>query len=207
MLKITKGAVKPLFFELKQKREIYDNLVSSEKNDIKEILLKEQNNRCAYCTCKIQEDSSTIEHYIPRSVDMSLSLDYRNLFAVCNVTRNNPWKFKTCDDRRGYRELHIDPRKQEDINTISYTHGGAIKSSNPIFDNDLNDTLNLNAERLKNNRRKEWKSLTSCAAKQKNRQLTKSQIQRYLSKIQSSDDDTPYAGFLIFMLQKRLNRA
>ena len=207
MLKITKGDVKPLFYKLKQKRENYDNLVSDEKDAIKEILISEQNNRCAYCTCQIRMDCSTIEHYIPRSVDMSLSLDYRNLFAVCDATRNNPRKLKTCDDRRGDTTLHIDPRKQEDIDTISYTHKGVIRSSNPVFEEDLNVVLNLNVERLINNRYNAWKSLANRVAKQKDKQLTKPQIQRYLSKIQSPDDNTPYAGFLIFMLQKRMKRA
>ena len=207
MLKITKGDVKPIFFQLKQTKGNYGNLDSSDKEAIKDILLREQHYRCAYCTCKILSGNSTIEHYIPQSKDALLSLEYRNLFAVCIATRELKWKFKTCDDRRGDRELHIDPRKQTDIDTISYKHDGEIVSSNEIFCQDLNVSLNLNAYRLKNNRRSAWESIVKCACRRNDSQLKKQQIQRYLYKLQTPDDDTPYAGFLIYMLQKRLKRA
>ena len=70
-----------------------------------------------------------VEHYVPRhpgpwytgkgrtSAD-ALSLDYRNLFAVCNGQGG------TCDKSRGNQRLRVDPRDPSDIRTISYTVGG-----------------------------------------------------------------------------------
>lgn len=206
MLKITKGEIKPIFFQLKQDKKIYQDLSSTEKDTIKDILLREQHFRCAYCMCRISSNNSTIEHYIPQSKDISKSLDYHNLFAVCTLTRKLPRSLKTCDDRRGNIELHIDPRKQTDIDTISYTRKGEILSANTTFNNDLKYTLNLNVERLKNNRRSAWESIKNCMIRKRESQLTKNQIQKYLDKLQAPDNDTPYSGFLIFMLQKRLRR-
>ena len=83
MLKITKGNVKPVFFEMRKKYDDnFDNMYADDKNALKEILIAEQRSRCAYCMCRIEMSNSTIEHYIPRSVDMNLSIDYRNLFAM-----------------------------------------------------------------------------------------------------------------------------
>ena len=61
--------------------------------------------------------SCASEPYIPRSVDMNLSLDYRNLFAVCDKTKDKPEKMQAYDAHRGNEALRIDPRQQNDINT------------------------------------------------------------------------------------------
>lgn len=95
-------------------------------------------------------NNSTLEHYIPQSVDESLSLEYSNLFAVCDITRDHPSDMQTCDVHRGNDTLHIDPRKQNDIDTIRYSHSGVIRSDNPLFDNDISVTLNLNETGLRN---------------------------------------------------------
>lgn len=90
---VKKQRIPTIFGQIKSRRADYDELVSSEKDEIKKILLEEQGYKCAYCMSNISMSNSTIEHYIPRkgtNGDMSLSLDYRNLFAVCDTTRGCP---------------------------------------------------------------------------------------------------------------------
>ena len=207
MLKINKGSVKPIFFELKKIHSSYDELVESEKNKIKEVLLQEQQNRCAYCTCRISLEQSTIEHYIPQSRDRSLSLEYSNMFAVCRVTRDSPRSLQTCDSHRGSTLLHIDPRKQENIDTIYYTHGGRILSVNEDFEYDIDCTLNLNQARLVNNRCAALSSVFERSNRRNNSEWKRDKIKKYIEKLSAQGDDTPYAGFLIYMLKKKLRRS
>ena len=120
---VKKQRVPTIFGQIKSRRENYDDLVSEEKDAMKQVLLEEQGYKCAYCMSNISMSNSTIEHYIPRNGtngDMSLSLDYRNLFAVCDTTRGCPEEEQTCDVKKGNKLLHIDPRLQEHIDTIYY---------------------------------------------------------------------------------------
>lgn len=52
---------------------------------LKEFLIKEQNELCAYCQQSISIDNSSIEHIIPKSINKALSTNYHNLIAVCNI--------------------------------------------------------------------------------------------------------------------------
>ena len=82
---VKKQRVPTVFGQIRSRRSDYDELLSSEKDEIKQVLLDEQGYKCAYCMSKISMSNSTIEHYIPRNGingDMPLSLDYRNLFAA-----------------------------------------------------------------------------------------------------------------------------
>lgn len=207
MLKITKGDIKPIFFDIKKKYSVYDELREKEKDEIKKILIKEQHYRCVYCMCRIDLASTSIEHYIPQSKDPAASLDYRNMFAVCNITKDKPREHQTCDAHRGNVPLRINPLKQNDIDTIQYTHSGKISSVNEDFKYDITDTLHLNDERLKNNRKAALQSLANRSNRNKNKEWGKDKIKKFLSVLYSPDNDTPYAGFLIYMLERRLERA
>ena len=208
MLKITKGNVKPVFYQLNIKHSgNYNELNSDEKDSLKKVLIEEQHSRCAYYMCRIGMDNSTLEHYIPRSNDMTLSLDYRNLFAVCDKTRKKPRDMQTCDVHRNNEALHIDPRQQNDIDTIYYTHKGYIHSDNEEYEIDISETLNLNCQMLVDNRARTMKTLAERSNRRQNREWTKEQIKKYLEKLEAPDDDTEYAGYLIYMLKKRLSRA
>ena len=208
MLKIIKGNVKPVFYEMRKKYDgNFDNMYADDKDSLKEILIAEQHSRCAYCMCKIEMRNSTIEHYIPRSVDMKLSIDYRNLFAVCDKTKDKPERMQTCDAHRGNKTLRIDPREQNDIDTINYNRRGYIHSDNDEYEIDISETLNLNCQMLVDNRARAMKILAERSNRRQNREWTKEQIKKYLAKLEAPDDDTEYAGYLIYMLKKRLSRA
>lgn len=209
MIKINKGNVPREFYEAKRNHSHYDELYKDEKDKLKAILLKEQNNRCAYCNRGIVLETSTIEHYIPRNDkngDPSMSLDYNNLFAVCEVTRHLPPEQQTCDVKRRDKLLQIDPRNQNHIDTIKYNKRGIISSNNNAFDDDLNIKLNLNAQALIESRVTAFDSLIKSMAKKKNGTFSKDLIQRTLEKYKAKDNCTPYVGYIIYRLEKRLKK-
>ena len=208
---VKKQRVPTIFSQIKSSREDYDELVSSEKDEIKEILLEEQGYKCAYCMSNINMNNSTIEHYIPRkgtNGDMSLSLDYLNLFAVCDTTRGCPEEEQTCDVKKGDKLLHIDPRLQEHIDTIYYDRSGYIRSSFSSgaenFDDDLNQILNLNSRQLLNNRVSAWKTLMRLMNQKKDKTWKPDFIHKYIDKLSGSDDRTAYSGFLVYLLKQRV---
>ena len=210
---VKKQRVPEAFLRVQRKYSSYDEMISSEKDEIKNILIEEQNHKCAYCMSKINLENSTVEHYIPRNGpngDISQSLSYRNLLAVCDTTRNLPKSEQTCDVCKGDRLLHIDPRIQEHIDTIWYDHSGHIGSCKYSgvynFDDDINRILNLNSEQLVNNRLSAYKTLLNRMSLKKDTTWTKSFIQKYIEELSKSDNKTPYSGYLIFMLKNRLER-
>lgn len=209
MLKINKGNIPRIFHEVNRLYESYDVVPSEYKNKLKDILIQEQNSRCAYCNKRIDSTTSTIEHYIPRNGengDISKSLDYNNLFAVCNTTKNLPFNKKTCDDRKGDLLLSIDPRNQSHIDTIKYDKKGTISSTNSVFNDDLNITLNLNSPTLVSNRFYAFDAIKRSIYKKHSGEWPKKLIKHTLERYKSKDDCTPYVGFIIYHLEKRLQK-
>lgn len=208
---VKKQRVPAVFAQIKNRRSDYDELLSNEKDELKALLIEEQGCKCAYCMSKITMANSTIEHYIPRKGehgDRTLSLDYRNLFAVCDTTRGRPADEQTCDVKKGDRLLHIDPRVQAHIDTIIYERSGKIKSTfssgEHNFDDELNQILNLNSHQLINNRANAWKALMRKMSQKKERTWKVEFISKYVEKLSNPDDRTAYSGFLAYLLSQRL---
>ncbi len=174
MIKIKKGDPPP--FLLAKQREArekglnpdksYGLLNHSEKEEIKEKLLKEQGYLCAYCMRRIPDerkptdnqpyDPVTIEHWIPRNPedkrDVGQGLDYNNLLAVCTGNQGSGTKKKrlyntfTCGAKRGHKELKINPCDPSTLNGIQYSKEGKISSTDTKIDENLTARLNLNCQ-------------------------------------------------------------
>lgn len=201
--------IQQLLSEIKAEYNNYDLLNSDSKNKIKVALISEQKGLCAYCMMRIKESNSTIEHYIPRNGefgDNSLSLNYRNLFAVCNESRNAQHCNKHCDASKADMQLTINPCDKSHIEKICYRDDGEIYSEDSIFNNDLNNILKLNLPRLKNNRRTAYETYIKELTKHKNGNWTKEYVQKALDNCLSSDPQKPYVGIIIYKLNKRLRR-
>lgn len=209
MIHIDKSNTPAVFTEIKRKYRDYDELHETDKTPLKAILIKEQGELCAYCMCRISEKTSTIEHYIPRHGehgDISLSLDYRNLFAVCERTRMKKSKDKTCDDKKGDRLLVIDPRKKGDIEQVKYKTDGTIYSGQPTFENDLNDILNLNEVTLRSNRRAAVEEVLRQLHKRKSGTWNKDYLRKILNTYATASPKKEYVGAIIYRLRKRLEQ-
>ena len=204
-----KKADKPaeIFLNTKKKYSSYNEIDDgNEKASMREQLIKEQGRLCAYCMNGINLRRSSIEHYIPRNGingNLSLSLDYRNMFAVCCGDTGNGKTNTHCDKSKGARLLNIDPRKEEDIEQIKYKRDGRIYSENPAFDKDLNETLNLNQINLKNNRRSALNAVLAMANK-KSLEWNKENLQLMIEYY--SKNCVPYVGIIRWFLNERQER-
>jgi uncharacterized protein (TIGR02646 family) len=61
----------------------YSALKDGAKDDVVDLLLKEQGGLCAICERKAAEFGATVEHFLPQSSFPDLQLSYHNLFIAC----------------------------------------------------------------------------------------------------------------------------
>lgn len=122
------------------------------KADIRKQLVKEQGGLCAYCMRRIKESNTGIEHYDAQSNDAQKQMNYMNMLGVCRVSEGQPKHKQHCDKSRGNQVLTINPLDKNCEKLIQYATDGLIFSENPIINRDLDVVLNLNIERLMDNR-------------------------------------------------------
>ena len=178
----------------------FDNLPSEIKDDIRKSLLKEQGYICAYCMKRIEENSDIkIEHYEARNNENELV--YKNLLAVCKGNEGYSKERQTCDTQKGNQILHIDPQKLGDISTIFFTRNGEVKSTNSIFQRDLDEILNLNDEfgKLIPARKAALKAL-----QKKITPMNKNKIEKLYNELKTSERKIEYVGILLWYLEKKI---
>ncbi|MCM1222847.1 MAG: TIGR02646 family protein [Lachnospiraceae bacterium] len=192
----------------------YDELSHDDKELLKSCLIREQGGICAYCMCRIKPETSTIEHYEPRSKHPELSLDYNNLLAVCTNERDDKRRDKQCDVSRGNTDLHLNPCKKEDMQHIIYKNDGEITSDYEFstddykyFNTDLTVTLNLNNQTLKNNRKSAFAAVLQTMSKYNKGTWNKEFVQKWIDKYNEKQTKPEYIGIILYELEKRLRRS
>lgn len=230
MIEIKKGTEPAGLRELRDRaaamglspEEAYNTLRGSLKDGVRDALISEQGQLCAYCMCKIPRDDVdadiapiVIEHYVPRNPadgrDTGQGLDYQNLLAVCNGNRARKGRHRfidlTCDAHRGNTEFKkVNPCKKETLLSITYTLDGKIDSSDPDVKYDLENTLNLNcpASPIPNERKATLDGLIQYIddlGEISERELL-SDCKRILNSLTGEiNSKTPYVGILIWYLQ------
>ena len=103
--------------------------------------------------------------------------------------------------------ISVNPLNSDSIAKISYGYDGKVKSDDSDIEQDLNDTLNLNVEKLKRNRLEAWNHMRARIA----RKNLNEQIKMYTAFIEgegqvNSDMKMEYAGFLLFMAGRELRK-
>lgn len=131
-----------------------------DKDALRFSLANEQRGLCCYCMARIRPDreSMKIEHWHSQSNHSEEQLRYGNLLGACLGGQGQPSALQHCDTFKGERELKWNPADTgHNIETIiHYEADGSIHSSDPTFDTQLNEILNLNLVVLKNNRKAIW---------------------------------------------------
>lgn len=187
----------------------FDDMPTEIKSLLRKALLQEQGYLCAYCMTKISDAQNVkIEHFVPRNTKNEL--DYSNLLAVCKGGEGRPYSRQTCDSHKKDILINVNPQNASDIETISYTRNGYIKSSIPAYQRDLDKTLNLNDERgyLIDNRSEALKSFQ----RQLYHKLGKTNASREFlikclrqcSSLDKNGEYIPYVGIIIYYLQRRI---
>jgi uncharacterized protein (TIGR02646 family) len=138
--------------ELRKVTNNYSHLQGDCMRETKSTLRLLQMNNCAYCEKRM--GSVFIEHYIPQSSDTGL--EFNNFLAVCSgkhyTDKLKGDHIEHCDTNKGNTILNIDPRKEDHIATLSYSEDASLTSAIPIFQEDIDNVLNLNFYELKRER-------------------------------------------------------
>ncbi|RRS09181.1 TIGR02646 family protein [Pseudoalteromonas sp. J010] len=186
----------------------YGNLPQMVRDDLKQSLLNEQGYVCAYCMSRIKENAMRIEHWACQDDNDELALEYSNLLACCTGNEGKDKTTYTCDKKKANDPLKFSPANPyHNINSrIFYHEGGVVKSNDKTFDQELNNILNLNETRLRQNRVFALEAVQELLnAKRGTR--SKSQIQSLLDNVMAvnqKNQHKPYFGFLADYLQKKL---
>lgn len=212
MIKITKSK------EPKEWEE-YRNTEGVDYQSIPELvdsLLKEQGYICAYCMrripCKdtVTNEDHHVEHILSREKHKDRKLDYRNMVICCP---GHIGEEEHCDRKKGSMDVSFNLFDDNFIKTLSYHSDGTIVSSNTTYDNEINETLNLNTSLLKANRKECWNVVTNELRKLKgDKPWNRAVIKKYLEKYSCKHDKNgklqfiPYCGIVIYNLQKKMRQ-
>lgn len=199
----------------------YSKLKNPLKAQVRQQLVDEQGELCAYCMCaiprkdihpNIEEKAIIIEHVIPRDPvdgrDVGQGLDYNNLLAVCHGNQAPHGIHKkedlTCDAHRGNIELKkVNPCDPSTLKSIYYHMDGKIDAHDLDVKLDLNDTLNLNCPNAPQlgERKAALDALIATMPNQNNEELLYYCNQALNVFQNETTPKTPYVGILIWYLQ------
>lgn len=149
-----------------------------------------------------------IEHWHSQSRYEAERLDYSNLLGACMGNEGHYAKDTHCDTRKGERDLARNPANplHRVENIIQFLGDGRITSTDPAFDAELNEVLNLNLKFLVNNRKE---ILTAFQGLLKRRQLSRPKLEKLLRKWNGESDTAdlePFCQVVVYWLRKRLKR-
>lgn len=156
MRTIRKGpAPASLIQHRKQPYADYDNY--DDKAALRQALVAEQRGLCCYCQSRIwaTPDGMKIEHWQCQADHPERQLDYSNLLGVCKGNEGQPIDWQHCDTRKGNRDLCFsvcDPAHPIE-RKIRFLGDGEITSDDEAVKMAINEVLNLNWSRLKENRK------------------------------------------------------
>lgn len=220
MLYIEKKQEPPELLQEKRKGLTdYDGLFGAPKVAVQKSLLEEQGCLCAYCMRRITLENVQIEHYLPqhpqsKDFDPALTIDYRNMLAVCSGNKKQAGTFEnlTCDQHRQNTPLTVDPLDRTSINKIKYKTDGTIYSDDAAIDKDLDSTLNLNcpASYLKVNRKAALDRIKrELYDKFPGQKAPKQQLERMLTHFQTANHGqyVEFVGIIIWYLKRQIARS
>jgi uncharacterized protein (TIGR02646 family) len=182
-----------------------------DKETLGSFLVNEQRGLCCYCLSRIraERDSTKIEHWHSKAY-LAERLDYSSLLAACMGNEGHPGKDQHCDTRKGDRDLSRNPANPLDRveDMIRFTGDGRIVSSDPVFDAQLNNVLNLNLPFLINNRKETLNAFKDALVKRG--QLPQTAVEEWLRQWNGEEDTDelqPFCQVVVYWLRKRLRRA
>lgn len=184
------------------------------KDDIKSSLLVEQGYLCAYCMARISADSMKVEHWACQHRYGNLQLVYSNMLGCCkggeDADNERGYDKLTCDSRKGNLDIKFNPSNPRDQigRVVSYDGNGVIFSKDEEFDKQINNVLNLNKNRLKDNRRELLKNIRQ-RLDEKVGHRSKTELAKLLMAINSVGPDgklREYCGILVFYLEEKIKK-
>jgi uncharacterized protein (TIGR02646 family) len=181
------------------------------KDELRACLVREQRGICCYCLSRIRSEyeATKIEHWHCQTRYPAEQLDYSNLLGACMGNEGKFRKDQHCDTRKGDRDLSRSPANPmhhvEDV--IRFIGDGTIFSTDPVFDGEINDVLNLNLPFLRNNRKKALAAFQEVLGK--HGQVSRNVLERWLSEWNGesgSGELQPFCQVVVYYLRKKLSR-
>ena len=129
-------------------RDVFDNVFP--KNEVKEILVREQHGICAYCMRRIHTDSHCrVEHLVPLSKNKDKAIDYNNMLGVCDGGEQRSGDREhilCCDAHKKETEIELSPFNKTQMDKIAYDKNGKIYTQprDEVMERDINEGLLLN---------------------------------------------------------------
>lgn len=182
------------------------------KDELRASLVREQRGICCYCLSRIRAEygSAKIEHWHCQARYPAEQLDYPNLLGACTGNEGSSGSDQHCDTRKGDRDLSRNPANpmHQVEAVIRFNGDGTIFSSDPTFDNELNEVLNLNLKFLKNNCKAVLSAFQGFLDK-RGQQLPRRGVEMQLQDW-NGDSTTgelqPFCQVVVYYLRKRLSR-
>lgn len=189
----------------------YDNY--RDMQTLRESLVAEQRGLCCYCMSRLVADLNAmkIEHWQSQERFRARQLDYSNLLGACLGGEGKPPRFQHCDTRKGDRDLSKNPANPAHNveRIIKYDSDGTLRSTDEVFNDEINQVLNLNdGPWLKTNRKAALDGFLDAIPRQgdwDNRFL-----ERKLGEWNGDSSEgelKPYCQIVVYWLRKRLRRA
>ena len=183
-------------------------------SDLRNALLSDQGYLCAYCMRRIPvpdkgtAETTRIEHIRPQSsLTRVEAMEYGNLLICCpGAISSTAEKDCHCDRSKGEKQISFTPFDQSFIDTLSYKTDGSIQSSNPKYDQELNEVLNLNTGLLKANRKQVRTQLIQSLGKRNWKKGEIEKIHKVYSEKNRQGEKKEYCGVVISYLTKILRK-
>lgn len=209
MRAITKGP-EPPSLTAHRKTPLCDYENYPGKDRLRHALVTEQQDLCCYCMGRIHNGPTTmkIEHWRCQARYPDEQLNYRNLLGSCLGGQGQPWHLQHCDTRKGDRDLQSNPADPDHhIETrVRYQLDGTIQADDPIFDEHLNDVLNLNLSVIKNNRKGVLTALLQWW-KAEQKPVRMDRLEREIeARTSPAGDLAPYGQVAVWWLRQKLVR-
>jgi uncharacterized protein (TIGR02646 family) len=184
----------------------------ADKDRLRQSLVTEQQEICCYCMARIYVNSMKIEHWHSQHGYPQQQLYYRNLLGACRGGEGQPQRSQHCDTRKGDTDLQWNPADPtHHIETrIRYEPDGTIRSDEEAFDAQLNDVLNLNLPRLKNNRKSVYDAVLDWWRREKTRTsgpVPRDRLERERDRhIVGNRALNPFCGVSMWLLAQKIAR-
>jgi uncharacterized protein (TIGR02646 family) len=141
----------------------FKNLPENVKEKIQDQLVQEQHGLCCYCQSRIRAswDGMKIEHWQSQSPNKypGRQLDYSNMLGACSggqkYGQKTPREQLHCDSLKADSDLcfSVCDAAHPIERNIKFSSLGRISSGDPDIDDAINKILNLNLDRLVENRK------------------------------------------------------
>ncbi|MBD8561309.1 MULTISPECIES: hypothetical protein [Pseudomonas] len=126
MRKITKGHEPPALTKWirDNPKGRYCDLTHEERNSIRLACIEEQHGLCAYCCHAITQETAHNEHVAARDTTPQRALDYSNIVASCNRT-------KQCGKAHAHQTLPLNSLMDECETELKFYLSGRVEGLSP----------------------------------------------------------------------------